>query len=111
MTSHRLIRKSRRAAGLTQAQLAQRLGISQPALARLERPGSNPAVSTLGRVLRATGNRLELRTRPMSPSIDDTLIAQHLRLTPQQRLLGLEQMYAQAQAIARAGEQARGRSG
>lgn len=111
MTSERLIRESRQAAGLTQKQLASRLGISQPALARLERPGSNPAVWTLARVLRATGNRLELRATAMKPSVDETLIAQQLRLTPEQRLLGLERMYAQAAELARAGERAHGGSG
>jgi transcriptional regulator with XRE-family HTH domain len=108
MTTDRLIRESRQAAGLTQAQLAGRLGISQPALARMERPGANPAVGTLARVLRATGRRLELSATVAKPSIDETLIAQHLRLTPAQRLHGLERMYAQAQEIARAGERARG---
>lgn len=111
MTSDRLIRETRRGAGLTQQQLAQRLGISQPALARLERPGSNPAVWTLARVVRATGHRLELRVSPMRSGIDETLIAQHLRLTPQQRLRGLEQMYAQARSLADAGVVAGGRPG
>ena len=50
-----LIRDARRAAGLTQAELAARLGISQSAIAKLEREGSNPTVETLDRVLRAHG--------------------------------------------------------
>jgi transcriptional regulator with XRE-family HTH domain len=108
MTANRLIRESRQAAGLTQVELAERLGISQPALARMERPGANPAVGTLARVLRATGRRLELSAAAAKPSIDETLIAQHLRLTPAQRLHELERMYAQAQEIAQAGERARG---
>jgi transcriptional regulator with XRE-family HTH domain len=108
VTTNRLIRESRQAAGLTQSQLAHRLGISQPALARMERPGSNPAVGTLSHVLRATGHRLELSAAPAEPSVDETLIAQHLRLTPAQRLHGLEHMYAQAQQIAQAGKRARG---
>jgi transcriptional regulator with XRE-family HTH domain len=110
MTSERLIRESREAAGLTQTELAARLGISQPALARLERPGSNPAVWTLARVMRATGNRLQLRRSPMRSGIDETLVAQQLRLTPQQRLESLEHMYAEARQLASAGMAARGRS-
>ena len=109
MTSDRLIRESRQSAGLTQQELAARLGISQPALARLERPGSNPAVWTLARVLRSTGNRLELRVSPMRSGIDETLVAQHLRVTPQQRLATLEQMYREARVLAAAGVEAGGR--
>lgn len=103
MTPERLIRESREAASLTQKELAARLGISQPALARLERPGSNPSVWTLARVLRATGNRLELRVSPMRSGVDATLVAEQLRRTPQQRLESLEQMYAQARQLAAAG--------
>jgi transcriptional regulator with XRE-family HTH domain len=108
MTTERLIRESREGAALTQKQLAARLGISQPALARLERPGSNPSVWTLARVLRATGNRLELGVSPMRSGIDETLVARQLRLTPQQRLETLEQMYAQARQLAAAGMAAHG---
>jgi transcriptional regulator with XRE-family HTH domain len=55
-----LVRHARTSAKMTQAELARRLGISQPAIVKLERPGSNPTVRTLDRVLRATGHRLEL---------------------------------------------------
>jgi transcriptional regulator with XRE-family HTH domain len=51
-----LVRDARRAAKLTQAELAQRLGMSQPAIAKLERPDANPTVRTSDRVLRATGH-------------------------------------------------------
>jgi transcriptional regulator with XRE-family HTH domain len=53
-----LLAQARREAGLTQAQLAGRLGISQPAVAQLERYASNPRISTLERALRATGAEL-----------------------------------------------------
>jgi uncharacterized protein len=56
-----LIRGARRAAGLSQAELAGRAGTSQPALARYETGVTTPTLATLGRLLRACGRRLELR--------------------------------------------------
>ncbi len=55
-----LLREARYAAGLTQAALAERLDVSQAAIARLERHGANPTVNTLENVLWATGHRLAL---------------------------------------------------
>jgi transcriptional regulator with XRE-family HTH domain len=109
-----LIRDARRAAGLTQAELAARLGVSQSAIAKLEREGSNPTVQTLDRVLRPTGHRLQLiapawgtaSDRP-GPSIDVDLVARHLELTPSERVVALEQMHAEALKIAAAGARAR----
>ena len=103
-----LIREARRGAGLTQAQLARRLGTTQPAIARLERPGANPTVRTLDAALRSMGRRLQLRTEAAPPSVDESLIRKHLELTPAQRLAGLESMYRDARRIAAAGERARG---
>jgi transcriptional regulator with XRE-family HTH domain len=109
-----LIRDARRAAGLTQAELAARLGVSQSAIAKLEREGSNPTVETLDRVLRPTGHRLQLiapawgtAVSEPGPSIDVDLVRRHLRLTPSQRIDGLEQMHAQTRKIAGAGARAR----
>jgi transcriptional regulator with XRE-family HTH domain len=76
-----LIREARLAAGLTQAELAHRAGLSQPAVARLERPGSNPTIATLDRVLRASGRRLELSGAPSAP-LDEGQIRSRLALTP-----------------------------
>lgn len=60
MTPDLLIRTARRRAGVTQAVLAARAGMTQPEVARLERPGSNPTAHTLTRLLGAAGQRLEL---------------------------------------------------
>jgi transcriptional regulator with XRE-family HTH domain len=81
-----LIRTARRAAGLTQAELARALGTTQAAVARLERTGANPTIKTLERALQATGHRLELGASPRRSSIDETLIARQLRLEPAERL-------------------------
>jgi transcriptional regulator with XRE-family HTH domain len=44
-----------------QAELAERAGVTQPVIARLERGGGNPTCETLELVLHAAGHRLELR--------------------------------------------------
>ena len=86
MTAAVLIRTARTESGLTQVQLAARIGISQAALAKLERPGSNPTVRTLERVLRAAGRRLQMEAPRDAPAVDEEQLRRNLRLTPAQRL-------------------------
>jgi transcriptional regulator with XRE-family HTH domain len=50
--------QARRAAGLTQAQLAQRIGAKQAAIARIESGRHLPALATLQGYAKATGRRL-----------------------------------------------------
>jgi predicted nucleotidyltransferase/DNA-binding XRE family transcriptional regulator len=52
-------------AGLTQAELAERAGTSQPTIAAYEAGDKVPNVTTLERVLRATGTSLEARRSPL----------------------------------------------
>ena len=56
-----LLRAARESAGFTQTQLAQRLGITQQAVARAERWSSNPTVGLIRRWAKASGMRLEFR--------------------------------------------------
>lgn len=104
----RLLAHARLHAGLTQADLAQRLAISQASVAQMERPESNPRIATLDRALRAAGAELVISARPRRPSVDESLIRQQLALTPTQRLHGLEAMYGQARELTRAGARSRG---
>ncbi len=57
--------KARQDAGLTQAQVAERMGTHAPAVARLERSLStgkhSPSVATLRKYVKACGKRLVLR--------------------------------------------------
>jgi transcriptional regulator with XRE-family HTH domain len=101
-----LIRDARRESGLTQAELARRLGISQAALAKLERPAANPTVRTLQRVLAATGHTLALELGRAS-SVDESLLVEALELTPAERIAAAERLTADAEAIAAAGTRAR----
>src|SRR5260370_34594780 len=60
--------RARRRAGLTQAEVAERMGTQTPAVARLEGGGGSqrhsPSVATLRKYARAVGCRLEIRLRP-----------------------------------------------
>ena len=60
--------KARRQAGLTQAEVAARMGTKTPAVARLEAGGGSrrhsPSVATLRKYAQAVGCRLEIRLRP-----------------------------------------------
>jgi len=60
-----LIREARRRAGLTQSQLARRVGTSQPAIARYEKARAMPDLATLFRIVEACG--LELRLQLAEP--------------------------------------------
>ena len=55
--------KARAASGLTQAELAARVGTTQSAIARLESgtPKHSPSIVTLQRYARAMGYRVEIR--------------------------------------------------
>jgi predicted nucleotidyltransferase/DNA-binding XRE family transcriptional regulator len=58
------LRSARTAAGLTQAELARRAGITQSVVSAYEAGRREPAVSTLTRLVEATGASLELRVDP-----------------------------------------------
>lgn len=55
---------ARRAAGLSQRQLAKRAGVSQQQIAKLEHPDANPTLETLESVARALGARLRVEFEP-----------------------------------------------
>ena len=85
MDSALVIREARAAAGLTQTELARRAGMSQPVIARLERPGANPRAATLAKVLEAAGHRLTLE-RAEVPPLDVDQLDRHLAMPPAERL-------------------------
>lgn len=105
MDAAALIRQAREAAGLTQAELAERAGVKQPEIARLEAPGANPRLATLERMVVATGHSLSLEL-DREFGIDETLIASSLRMTPAERLRQFESFYAFAKEFG--GKLARG---
>jgi transcriptional regulator with XRE-family HTH domain len=105
-----LIRDTRREAGLTQASLASRMGVPQSVVARLERPGSNPTWDTVERAFDACGQRITVQARPGLSSIDETLVAAHLRIPRGQRIQAFERSYADVRKLALAAAVSRGES-
>jgi len=56
----RMVRELREARGLSQRELAARMGTTQSVVGRLEAGGSRPTIVTLDRVAQALGVRLEV---------------------------------------------------
>ena len=68
--------RARRRAGLTQAEVARRMGTKTPAVARLEAGGGSkrhsPSLATLRKYAAAVGCRVEIRLRPRKGSPSQT---------------------------------------
>jgi transcriptional regulator with XRE-family HTH domain len=94
MDPGQIIRQVRLAEGLTQAQLAKRLGITQPSVARLEAAGDEVTVGSLQRALNVMNRSLTLHAALMPSSVDETLLIGGLGLTPGERLERYEREYA-----------------
>ena len=58
------VRSAREKLGISQAELAARIGSTQPAVARLEAGGVSPSLDTLHRVADALGLELVVEFRP-----------------------------------------------
>jgi transcriptional regulator with XRE-family HTH domain len=91
---------AREAEGLTQAQLARRLGITQPSVARLEKAGDNVTLATLQRALNVMNRTLEITSNRMPSSVDETLIQSSRRLTPGERIERHDAEYEAMRAFA-----------
>ena len=81
-----LIREARRRAGMSQAELAAKVGTTQSAVSRWERGHETPRADTLVEILRACGFEADIVGRPRDPSIDRSQIRNALHMTPEQRL-------------------------
>lgn len=80
----RMLRYARRRAGLTQRQLAERAGVYQATVGRIESGLVTPRVDTLDKLLRATGQSLGLEEAGGADE-DRSLIRDRLRMTPGER--------------------------
>jgi transcriptional regulator with XRE-family HTH domain len=94
-----LLKEARAAAGLTQVELADRLGVSQSEIARLESRKANPRVETLLRAVDATGHTIEGRVRPRGANVDESMLAANLRRTPAERLDRFTRSYRNVAAL------------
>jgi len=101
MAASRLLGYARRRAGISQRELAERSGVPQPAVARIETGRSVPRADTLDRLLRACGARLELA--PLSgEGVDRTVIRRLIALSPRARVrLAVEEARNVEKALAR----------
>jgi transcriptional regulator with XRE-family HTH domain len=87
MTSGELIRTARKRAGLSQAELAERLQMPRSQIARWEADTVEPGLATTRRVLRACGFDLSLALIPFAPDEErEERLSALQRLTPQERL-------------------------
>lgn len=80
-----LIREARKRAGLSQQDLAERLGTSQSVIARWELGRTSPSFERVAEAIRACGFELSVRITNPDPE-HALLVEENLRLSPKQRL-------------------------
>ena len=88
MVTGDLIKEARLRAGLTQVELAARLGKSQSVIARWERDVVSPSLETVRDVIRACGLELTFFISRFDDS-NVSIIDENLRMTPAQRFANL----------------------
>lgn len=108
--SPNIVEQARTRSQLSQRELAERAGTSQPAIARLEGGGTDPSLGTIRRVLAAAGFELTLELLPLAapdpvveaykPGVDRTLLRENLRKSIDQRLLDM-QAFQESAAVLR----------
>ncbi len=87
MTTGELMRSARLRGGLSQGDVAERLGMPRSSIARWETDAVEPGFSTLRRVLHACGFDLSLALVPFERDLTrDARLEELQRQTPQERL-------------------------
>ena len=95
-TAAMTVREARAHACVTQADLAERVGTSQSAIAKLEQGDGNPTIETIERCAKALGYSVRLEFIPLSPpdpvierykqDVDRTLLRENLRKSVTERI-------------------------
>jgi transcriptional regulator with XRE-family HTH domain len=98
-----LIRDARRYAGLTQAELATKLGTTQSAISNWERGIDTPRVDTLGRILKACGFEADLELR-FRADVDRSQVRRSAAQTAAQRARSFTSLATAAKVARRAHE-------
>jgi transcriptional regulator with XRE-family HTH domain len=80
-----LLREARHRAGMSQRALAERAGVPQSTVARIERRTIDPKTATLERLLRACDIEVALTPR-LGQGIDRSQIRERLARSPRQRI-------------------------
>jgi transcriptional regulator with XRE-family HTH domain len=99
--SKNLIVEARRRAGITQRELARRLGTHQPVVARWEGGKTEPDFRTVVRVVRACGLDLNV-SLSLADDHDLTLIRRELKVLPHERLSRMVEAVKALSAMERA---------
>ena len=102
-----MVREARRRAGLTQHDLAERLGTTQSAIARLERGGTEPSYERVAEAVRACGLELVPQLLPADDA-DWSVASTNLMVGPDARVRRHQQALRFATAGRRALTDARG---
>lgn len=112
MDAGAIVEAARTHAGLTQRELAERVGTSQSAIARIERGVVSPSLRTVRRLVAAAGFDLRLSLVPASPAdpvveaykrdVDRTLLRENLRKSVEQRLADMDAFRESAQELRQA---------
>ncbi len=84
MISGLLVKEARRRAGITQAELAARLGVPQSTIARWETGRIATSFDNVVRAVRACGLELVTQLAPADPQLA-TLVDEYLRMSPAER--------------------------
>lgn len=79
-----LVLMAREEAGLSQRKLAQRAGVAQSEIARIESGNREPSIPTLQRILSGAGLELHFRLAPIEGH-DQTLAARQTRRTASEK--------------------------
>ena len=111
---------ARRAAGLTQSDLAHRAGTSQSAVARIEQGSTSPTLATVSRLAAAAGLAVRLELEPHAApdpvieaykrDVDRSLLRENLRKTVDERIRMLAELQEFGAEVHRAVRGSRGRS-
>ena len=108
-----IVARARAQAGLTQRQMAERAGTSQPAVARIERGQGSPSVATVERLVRAAGFDMRIEFSPQTEwhdpvveaykrDVDRTLLRDNLRKSVDRRMRDIEAFARDAAELRRA---------
>jgi hypothetical protein len=106
MRGTHLVKEARKRAGLTQAELAARVGTTQSAVARIESGAVNPSLDHLTRLVRAAGFDIDVRLVPYDDH-DLSMALRNRTLTPEQRLDNMLAVERFAAEMRRAGREAK----
>ncbi|HEV2757200.1 MAG TPA: helix-turn-helix transcriptional regulator [Actinomycetota bacterium] len=101
MTGAEVIRRARRRAGISQAELARRLGTKQPVVARWERGAQAPTLESVARAVAACGLRLDVSIEDADAG-EEALLREWAKLSPEERLRRNEAMLETERWAARA---------